>query len=1101
MLFFLKVNMISMAQINEPPAMNTRVTLSVVQQPLRLIFNQITRQTGIYFMIAEDQLDMNELHTVKVKNETIQKLLSLLMSKKGFNWIADGDIITFFKSSEIRQSNNPSAGNVAGSEKKLIIRGQVTDDAGKPLDGATVILSGTSTGSATDQLGRFTLTYKEITRPVLMISYTGYIRQEISVKIADSIRVRLIRATNTLDEMVAIAYGSTSRRLNTGSISKISDIEIGHQPVTNVLAALQGRIPGLTVTQSSGVAGTSFTTQIRGRNSLVNGSEPLFIIDGVPIAPSNKKIDQLSSIATQNYDLGGISPFNSINPADIASIEVLKDADATAIYGSRGANGVILITTKRGKAGETVFSANVSTGISMVAHMEPLLSTQQYLGMRKEAFANDGIIPSSVPGNTGYAPDLMLWDQQRSVDWQKFLIGGTAHTLETNGSVSGGTANTQFFGSAGYHRETSVFPAEMAYNRGTLNFTLNHKSADKRFNVDFNAKYAADKNHLYQTTFLSLFLAPNAPALHDSAGNLNWEEQGVTFDNPLADFLRKYEIQTDNVLSNLKLGYKLMDGLTVRSSVGLNWLKTKENSQEPQAAQNPVLNPSATGAASFATGNIKSYIIEPQLDYSRTFSIGKISALLGGSWQYSTNYSTNIVATGYNNDALLSSLDGAGMITSRTYDYVKYKYAALFGRLIYNYKDKYIVNASARRDGSSRFGPGKRYNNFGAVGAAWIFTNESSEKHLFTFLDFGKLRASYGITGNDQIGDYRYLNTWSSTGVPPYQGMPSLQPDALFNNVFSWERNKKLEIAVELGAFHNRLFMSIDYFNNRSDNQLVEYKLPIQTGFMDIVKNIPALIENAGWEFDATAEIIKGSGLNWNLTGNLTIPSNKLMRYPNIENSTYSSFYSVGYSVNLIKKYHSLGVDKNSGLFTLDDVDKNGSLTAADYKVLGNLDPKYYGGINNSFRLHEFQLDFFLEFKNQTVPDYFYSVYVNGQTPGFAYNQATMVLDRWQKSGDIAGIQKFTSSTNSAAYAKQGDVAYSDAVYTSGAYIKLKNVSLTYSMKKNRADKLKLKQLRIYIQGQNLFTFTKYKGFDPETPYYFSLPPLRTIRAGLQIGL
>jgi hypothetical protein len=270
---------------------------------------------------------------------------------------------------------------------------------------------------------------------------------------------------------------------------------------------------------------------------------------------------------------------------------------------------------------------------------------------------------------------------------------------------------------------------------------------------------------------------------------------------------------------------------------------------------------------------------------------------------------------------------------------------------------------------------------------------------------------------------------------------------------------------------------------------------------MNIIKNIPALIQNKGWEFGITADIIKRKDFSWSLNGNLTVPANKLLRYPGIENSTYSSFYTVGYSVNALKRYHSLGIDKNTGLYTFNDIDKSNTFTATDYQILGKLDPKYYGGIVNSFQYHEFRLDFLLEFKNQTVPNYFYSVYLNGLTPGLLNNQTTAVLERWKKSGDITDVQKFAAFEGSATYALNKTIAYSDAVYTSGAYLKVKNVAVSYSMKKETVNKLKLQNLRVYIQGQNLFTFTRYKGFDPETPYYFSLPPLRVIKVGLQIGL
>ncbi|SFE45384.1 TonB-linked outer membrane protein, SusC/RagA family [Chitinophaga sp. CF118] len=1092
MLFFLNVSTITKAQKNEL-GVYSRVSLSEDSQPLQLIFKRIKKQSGLYFTFSDKQLDVKERYTIHVKNETVQNVLYELLGEK-FKWVADGKIITFFKVSETPLQPESST-------DLSTIKGTVTDNSNNPLLGANVRLYKTDLGSSTDALGHFSITTK-IKKAVLIITYTGYVQQEISASPDDSIRIRLVPSNTRLDEAVVMAYGITSKRLNTGSISKVSGNEISHQPVTSFLSALQGRITGLVVTQSSGIAGTSFSTQVRGRNSLINASEPLYIIDGVPITPISKKIDILVSIASQNYDEGGISPFNGINPADIESIEVLKDADATAIYGSRGANCVILITTKRGKEGKAISQVSVSTGIGKVAHMEPLLSTPEYLEMRKEALANDGITPNDVLGSVGYAPDLKVWDQKRYVNWQKFLMGGTAYTTDANFNISGGNANTQFFGSTSAHHESSVFPSEsdVGYKRGTFDFMLNHKSTDKHFTVDFNGKYSLDNNRLYNAVLASILLPPNAPDLHDVSGHLNWAENGAYFNNPLAEFLKKYDIKTYNALASLKLGYRIFEGLTFRSSFGYNRLTTKENSQNPLSAQNPFTTSDKTSSASFASGNFESYIIEPQLDYFRLFPFGKVSFLVGASWQYSKTSIKNLMGIGYTDEALLNSLDAAASVNTISDNRANYKYAAMFGRLNYNYNDRYIVNISARRDGSSRFGPGKKSNNFGSVGAAWIFTNETFAKGLSGFLDFGKLRGSYGITGNDQIGDYRFLNLWSSISLRPYQNINSLLPVTLFNRDFSWERNKKLTAALELGTFDNRLFASVTYYRNRSDNQLLEYPLPATTGFLTITKNWPAVIINRGWEFELTADIIKKPLTTWTISANLTVPYNRLVSYPEIENSSYSSRYNVGSSVNVLKRLRSSGVDKTTGLFTFEDVNKDGLYDTNDYQVVGKQDPAYYGGVGNSFRFRAFSLDIFLEFKKQTVPNYLFAIYLNNLIPGLLSNQATSILDRWQKEGDASSGQKYTASVSSAAYAAKSNVVFSDEAYSNGAYVKLRNVSLSYTMTKAMADKLRLKQVRFYIQGQNLFTFTRYKGFDPETPYYFSLPPLRTIRTGVQFN-
>lgn len=1082
-----------MGQDNVPPGLSRRMSISVSNKLLLPVLRKVCKKADLNVVAAMTVIDDKMLCSITAQNETVLDILTKLAKDKGLTWVIKDDMIIFAKSSDT------SSVKIAVQDKTITIKGLITDEANMPLPGASVQINNTSVGTTSDEQGNFMLHYDK-QAPILNITYTGYKKQQVVVPTDNYLHVKLSRSDNMLDEVVAIAYGTTSRRLSTGNVTRITGKEISQVGGTNPIAALQGQVAGLPVTASSGVAGTSYTMQIQGRSSIDNGSEPLFIVDGIPIITPGKKLNILSSVASQNIGDGGISFFNNLNPADIESIDILKGADATAIYGSRGANGVILITTKRGKPGKTIYNIDISKGIKAVAHMLPLLSTPQYLGMRNEAFFNDGMSPDTVPGDINYAPDLKLWDQHRDVNWQKYLIGGTAHTTDANASVSGGDNSTQFLASAGYHHETSVFPSDMGYNRGTFNFNLNHKSPDSRFSLDFNTKYSKDDNNLYNAEFSNFLLPPNAPVLYDQAGKLNWQENGGTFNNPAADLLKTYEIKTDSWLVSFNPGYKIMDGLFFHTNFGYNGLRTHEHSRIPIASQNPFTNSLITGTANFAASTFNNYIIEPQLDYSGVLLKGKISALLGGSWQSNSLSRTNVSGQGYTSDLALNSLAGAFDTVYQPNERYYYRYAAIFGRFTYNYNDRYIANISVRRDGSSRFGPKKPYATFGSLGVAWIFTNEDFAKDLLPFLSFGKLRGSYGVTGNDQIGDYKYLDLWSSVG-PPYQGVTTSQPTSLLNPTFSWERNKKLEAALELRTLHDRLFFSISYYRNRSDNQLLEFKLPSQTGFMTITRNLPAVIRNTGLELTAIMDVIKRADFNWTINANLTVPSNKLVSYPGIENSSYNSNYAVGYSVNVIKGYQSTGVDKNTGLYTFKDVDKDDQLTAGDYQILGNLDPKYYGGVNSSIGFHRFQLDILFEFKKQTVLSYYYSAFITPQVPGFAFNQPTLVLDRWQKSGDVTNVQKFTTITSSPAYALKENIAFSDVAYTSGAYLKIRSVSFSYTIKEDLAKKLKLKNLHVYLQGQNLFTFTGYKGFDPETPYYFSLPPLRTIRAGLQIGL
>jgi TonB-linked SusC/RagA family outer membrane protein len=1057
------------------------VTLSVKNTALEKVFKEVKRQTGFSFVYTRDQLKNSLPVTCNVVKTELKEVLSICFSNQPLSFIIEGNYV-------VVQTKNAAKRAIPKFDSTIDVRGRVLNETGEPLAGATITLKSANKSTFTNQKGEFS--FKGIgENDVMIITNIGYSKQEILInKTGDDILIQLKVAIGNLDETIVIAYGKTSQRLSTGNVGKVNAAEIGKQPVSNILGALHGRIPGLVITQNTGITGGKFNVQIRGRNSITQGSEPLFIIDGVPFAPNNNNVNQLTS-ALSSFAGQGLSPFSSLNPLDIESIEVLKDADATAIYGSRGANGVILITTKKGIAGKTKISINVNKGFSKITKTMKMLNTEQYLSMRNEAFRNDGVTPDIFS-----APDLLAWDTTRYTDFKKIFIEGTADITDAQTSISGGNTNTQFLIGGSYHKETTVFPGDFNYKRGSLNFNINHNSTNKKFNIGLSASYNTDKNKLPVIDYTSFqTLPPDLPALYDSTGKLNWEMGGVSFDNPMAYLSQSYTVTSDNLLSNLQLSYKLVEGLTAKISLGYNTTTVDEKNAIPKSSQNP--QNAVIGTASFGYNRFKSWIAEPQIEYNKNIGKGKLAVLFGGTLQQIINTKSTIQASGYANDAMLGSTAGASKII--VYDASnRYKYGAVFGRLNYNYGDKYIVNFTGRRDGSSRFGPDKRFANFFAGGAAWLFSNEPFLKNSTKYLSFGKLRASYGTTGNDQIGDYQYLDVWSNSPYP-YQG-PSVTPLRLLNRDYSWEVNRKMEFGIDLGFLKDDILLSAVYYLNKSSNQLINYRLPGQTGFTSIIKNFPAVVSNEGFEFSFTSKNLNTKNFKWNLSANITIPKNKLNSFQGLASSSYSKSYVIGKSLNIVYGYHLLGVDPNTGVYQFEDVNKDGAIGAEDYIPTYNLDPKFYGGFNNSFNYKGWELNLFFEFKKQIGYNYNnYPVY--NFTPGGMYNLPVIFLDRWQTPGNNFPIQQFTQ-TYTAAYDGQYYFSLSDGRFSDASYLRLKNASMSYNFPETFLKRLRFQNMKIYILAQNLLTITNYKGSDPETLNLFALPPLKTITAGIQLN-
>jgi len=962
------------------------------------------------------------------------------------------------------------------------IIGKVIDEQGNPLTGATVKVKDGNNGVITDKDGNFNISHSGI-KVLLLVSFVGYQTVEVpyDTNQPQQLIISLKADANSLNEVQVIGYGTTTKKLNTGSVSTITSAEIEKEPVTNVLSALSGRMPGVYVQTTNGLPGGNINIQIRGDGSIAAGTNPLYIIDGVPFESS---IISPGSVISLGNLAGAVSPLNSINPTDIESITVLKDADATSIYGSRGTNGVVLITTKKGKSGQTKANINFSSGFNESANFPQLLGIDDYLKIRKEAFANDGLTPSSDPTSAGYAPDLTVWSQTQNTNWAKYLFGNKASFNDLQANMNGGNELTTFSTSANFHQEGNVISKSAEYTRGGIHFNLRHLSSDKKFELQLTNSLTLDNNSspTLQDASSPLLLPPNFP-LTDGNGQLYWG--GV---NPLAEMNATSNTKTDYIVTNLILRYNITNDLKITVSSGYN----KINIDQVQLFPLSSLYPGSVNYAQYGENSNQSFITEPQLNYFKKIGKSEITFLLGATYQDEVTQSQFLEGSNYSNEGLMNNIASAASIDSRSNNYTNYKYLSAFSRLTYNLMGKYVLNATIRRDGSSRFGEGNRFGNFGSIGGAWIFSEEKWLKARFPALSFGKLRASYGTTGNDQIPDYQYLSTYGSQGRT-YQGTATLTPTRIENADFHWETTRKMDLGAELGFFDNRLLLNADYYRNRSDDQLVQYALPSITGFASYQANLPAVVQNTGLEFELTTVNIKNSQFNWTTSFNITLPKNKLVSFENFASSSYAQTLQIGYDITRISGLKFLGVDPKTGIPEYADQNGQPSDNPYFYNTIGKQTPDFYGGISNTISYKNFTLDILFQFARQM------SLGGVAYTPGVESNIYAYMLNVWQKPGDITNIPK--ASTISDFY-----YPYSSANYFTATYARLKNLSLSYSLPERFAKRIKAERVSVYLRGQNILTFWNNRNalIDPESgtesaQSTLNIPPGKTFVAGVDI--
>jgi TonB-linked SusC/RagA family outer membrane protein len=1071
-----------------PVYAQSQYNISVENVPLKKVMKQIERYGEYYFAYRTEFLQHDERVTVHVTNGTIDEVMKQALKGLALKYLIVGNMITV----------RPDTSNAHIHKQNLLtITGKVINEAGEPVQHVSVSENGSHAIAFSGSDGHFSITVK----PNTLLSFTsvGYEPIQRLIKERSFITVQLRHQVKDLDETVITGYGKTSKRYNTGAIYKINSADIARQPVSDPLATLQGRVPGLLITQSNGLPGSTYKVQLRGQSSIgINPSQlppndPLFIIDGVPFAPNNNSI--LGATSGSALGESGRSPFSFINIGDIDHIEVLKDADATAIYGSRGSNGVILITTKKGKAGPPAFNINVNTGWSRITRYANMMNTAQYVQMRNEALANDGL-----PVNINTAPDLISWDTTRYTDFKKMLIGGEAVTNNVQLSFSGGNKRLQYYLGAGYRRETTVFPGDIKNERFSEHINLQYQSRDTNLNIILSVISSQDKNWSIVTDLTKYInLAPHTPGLYDSTGKLIWEHGDLDFVNPIAFLLQAYDSKATNLLGNLDINYRIARNLTFKTSLGYNWLQFNDISIKPGSSLVPTPGIDPKGIAYFGKVKYNSWIAEPQLVYNRYVGIGKISGLVGATMQVQKQSVATIEASDFPSDDELRNIHAAGVHKSVDLN-TEYRYGGVFARLTSILLDKYLINLTGRTDGSSRFGPGKQVGTFWSTGLGWIFSNEPFIKTL-PFISYGKLRGSYGVTGNDQIGDYKYLDKWKDlTGA--YMGRAGIHPIQLADSNYSWEVNRKMEAAIELGLLKDRIMITAAYYRHRTGNQLIAYVLPGITGFNGYAaKNSPALVQNTGWELQLQTK--NRLNRNWQVNGNvlLTIPRNKLIAFPNLASSSYKTRLAIGQSLSVLNGYEFKGINPDGGVFEFVDQDGDGTINFQnDYRILGHLDPKWYGSVQVNVQYKGWQLDMSWEVRKQRASSYLYSIY-SFYPPGTQLiNQPEMVLHRWPECNEQCALQQFGTGANDITKDAINRFLGSDGYIKDASFARLKNIELSWQLPVHWRKNIAMKHCRLYLQAQNLLTITPYNGFDPETRNISTLPPLRTVAVGIDLS-
>ncbi|GAB3315207.1 TonB-dependent receptor [Larkinella ripae] len=981
------------------------------------------------------------------------------------------------------------------------VSGKVSGAAGEAIPGANVVVKGTTTGTSTDAQGSFSLNAPA--NGVLVISSLGFTSQEVNIGGRSQLTVTLAEDQKALEEVVVVGYGTQRKSDVTGSLSSVTAKEIKSVPVTGVGQALQGRAAGVQVTQASNAPGGGVTIRIRGGNSINAGNEPLYVIDGFPV-----------------YNESGAN----LNPNDIESMEILKDASATAIYGSRGANGVVLITTKRGKSGQNRIEFETYYGVQQVRKQLPMLNATQYATLVNEANANAGRAPVFTQEQIAGFGVGTNWQDEifRQAPIQNYQL-----------TASGGNDKTRYAVSANFLEQQGII-INSKYDRASFRFNFDHKIND-RFNIGTSLNVIRSRNNAVPTdadggtsgtvVYSALNFSPTQPVYNPDGSLVVFNTPGrIQIGSPVGQALGTFNKTVGTrMIGSVFADYKILPGLTFRTSFGADVNYSKRSLY---LSRNTATGTQLSGQASIVNTQSSTWLNENTLTYIKTFGeVHNLTFLAGYTMQGNRWESVEARSQGFANDILTyENLGSASIALVPASSASNWQLNSYIGRANYDYAGKYLLTATVRADGSSRFGASNKWAVFPSASVAWRLSEESFLKGNAVINDL-KLRFSYGLSGNQEIPQYQSLATLGTQNANFNNTVViGVGPSRVANPDLRWETTAQADIGIDVGVLNNRITLTADYYNKKTTDLLLSVPLPFVSGYASALQNLGS-IRNQGFELGINSTNL-GGAFKWTTAFNIAANRNKVLslgdqtEFAAGEASGHlqlpnSGLVRVGEQIGLFYGYQTDGIFQNQA--EVDGsaqksakpgdrryVDQNGDgvINASDRAILGYAQPKLYGGITNTFSYKGVELSIFMQ---GTSGNSIFNInrFEQESLTGVS-NQSTVTLDRWTPTNPSNEIPRANAVGN--AY------VISSRQIEDGSYLRVKNINLSYTLPAELVKKAKLYNVKVYVSAQNWITFTKYSGFDPEVNRfgqntlsqgtdYGSYPGNKMILAGLNIGL
>lgn len=1073
-------------------AQSQKVSLDFKNERVEKVLASIKSQTGMSLVFSDQLVDVNRKVTMQLKDVTLKEALTRLLSGINLTFEIRNNKIYFIEKKAVSQP---------GSRKKRVT-GVVKDVMGEPLIGANVVEKGRSTnGVITDFNGKFTLEVDESAS--LVVSYIGYLAQDIPTKGKGDFHIILKEDTNTLDEVVVTGYGDFKKATYTGSASVLTTEKLEALPVVSVGQMIESNIPGISVVAgTSSQPGAKTTLRVRGVASMNASTEPLYVLDGVPI-PSY----DLSNFTSMS-EAGGMGFIETLNPADIESITVLKDAASASLYGAKGANGVVLITTKKGKEGKLRVNMAAKYGITDFAYTyRPLMGGEERRKLIHEGLVNFQLDKGVSEQEAQQYADANI-DQyakrlpQGYSDWESALFK-TGYQQDYNLSASAGNQNSSFIGSLGYTKQTGV-----SLNSEMERFTGRVDASNKYKKVEFgmNASFSWTKNvHLPEGKFYGsaiyaskVNLTPSTPIYNEDGTYASGYRENNGYNPILEAEVNDYYARTVRAMGTAKIAYNVWDNLKVSSVFTVDYSLTKDFFfQSPDGRDGATYQ----GRGRMQMTDRIRYTSQNNLTYSKTFgkhSVSAVTAFEVMKYDYEDLYAAKKT---YGQDINTSLGNAADPIDAdqKLQEDALMSYVASVN---YSYDDKYYASFSFRRDGSSRLSPDTRWGNFWSLSASWRLSQERFMQPLKSVLSDLKLRASYGVNGNLPSSYYGYQSTYTTGAF--YSGKPSPWESTLGNEELTWEKNYALNLGLDIGLF-SRVNVSLDWYTRTTKDLLMSKQLNSISGFSSLLTNVGQM-RNTGVELEVRSNNIKTKDFSWTTAFNLSHNKNKILKLADLPWFVDGRYVrKEGYPFNTIYLREYVGVvpETGSALYYDNQQDENGNYTKnkvtdpgqASPIPLKDITPTISGGFMNTFNYKFIDLSFNLSY---SFGGYSYdnASYIL-QDDGYSVisNKSTEQRRRWQKPGDITDVPRFVYGNK-----KGGNYNSSRAIHSTD-HIRLKSLILGLNAPKAWLQKLGIGNARIYFSGTNLLTWAAYDQYDPEMSGVvgFYTPPLKTYAFGLEL--